>query len=160
MFSSSIEMEKYFEIRTEFLLELPVKALRLIWSCGPQSSRIQTPPVTHYTQACATWTIHILIFLHFIWNKFHEKSPRLRALVCYAHQATQLPTQPSSPPLLARPELWKIRDRFELVLLMHAWSLHRKSKTHFVAIKSSFVVDKNAFLYYRNPKYIHLSLDF
>lgn len=99
---------------------LPVEALRLIWSCGLQHKGVQTPPVTHYTQAqhyapSTFWSFSISSEISSM-----KKSGVFRALVCYAQWPTQLPTQTSFLPL-ASPWLWKIRDRLQLVTLT---SLH------------------------------------
>ena len=107
--SGSIEMEKYSEIRQG--LELPAKALRLIWSCGPQHRGIQPPTCKSLYPGPALCTIHILIFLHFTSNKFHENEQRIRGVSVLDSAADTAAYTGFLSPLLARPWLWKIRDR-------------------------------------------------
>lgn len=71
------------------------------------------PPVTHYTRAPALCTIHILIFLHFIWNKFHVKEQWIRGVSVLAAAADTAAYTDFLSPWLAS-WLWKIRDRLQL----------------------------------------------
>lgn len=59
-------------------------------------------------------TVHILIFLHFIWNKFHEKEQQIRGVSVLGSAADTAAYTDFLSPLLARHWLWKIRDRLRL----------------------------------------------
>lgn len=125
----AVGMEMFSKIRKELNPKLPAKALRLIWSCRSQCRGNSN------TTCYSLYPGRALYAPSAFWSPFisceissMKKSNRHGALVCYAHQARQLPTPASFPPLLARPWLRKIRDRLQpRSLASMCWENNKKA---------------------------------
>ncbi len=83
---SSIEMEKYSEIKKGLELAAceSTQAHLELWAATQGNSNATCNSLYRGEALC---TIHILIFLHFIWNKFHEKKQWIRGVSAWASDA-------------------------------------------------------------------------
>lgn len=75
--AASIQIEKYSEIRKGLAACESTQAHLELWAAAQGSSN---PTCNSLYPGPALCTIHILIFLHFIWNKFHEKEQSIQGV--------------------------------------------------------------------------------